>query len=398
MKSFSKLRSPTRAPNVQQINKLIQHIDTQQLSAALLLTQKMLASDPKHSFAWKAQGIIRHQENNLPEAITAFQQAYQHNRQDYEALENLAKLYFLQRDYAKAEQYFHRLIAIDPYDQSAIDHLIECLFSRGAFKESLEFIRSSLQDRLNGQLTNSSKPIHPDCDQAENEKLLWSTLVALAQAGVHAFPTSGTLLELQREGNVRSIDEDLEIGLPYSEMALACTCLKQLGWNEQNTHRRLTNPRSFTHSQSANTLNLSGFALEEGSQNVVSGFWQDGLAWHQQGVTVYPKNFALQQKQLNTGIVWEVVHVDEFLTALYGDWRCTHTDFYRTWCTKNLRSYTEMLQMRTLNCLRQSWSEKQFKKALKLAEQHLSYVPDDHLILRIASVIASVLRSQIVKE
>jgi tetratricopeptide (TPR) repeat protein len=389
MKSFSKLRSQTRAPNVQQINKLVQLIDSNQLSEALLLTQNILEKDPKHSFAWKALGIIQHKENNFANAVDAFEQAYHCNPQDYEALQNLGKLYFLQRDYAKAQHYFQLLISIDPYDQSALENLVECLCSSGSFKASLDFIRTSLQHRLDGLLPSTTRPINQHFDQAENEQLLWTTLAALAQAGVHAFPTSGTLLGLEREGKLLSFDKDFDVGLPFSEMELACACLKQLGWHEPSTHIRFINPRSFTHLQTGMVLDLCGFALEESSKNVVSGFWQEGLHWDQQRVTIYPSNFELKKKYVAAGMVWEVMHVDDFLTSLYGDWRTPDPDFDTVCCAHNLRSYTDMVQMYTLNRLRQTWSQNQFTKALKLAEQHLRYVPQDNLVLNIENVLRS---------
>jgi tetratricopeptide (TPR) repeat protein len=372
---------------VQLINKLVQLIDSNQLSEALLLTQSILQADPKHSFAWKALGIIRHKENNFADAVAAFEQAFQCNPHDYEALQNLGKLYFLQLDYAKAEHYFKLLISINPYDQSAIDNLVECLCSHGGFSTSLGYIRTSLQHRLHGLLPSTTKPINQHFDQAENEQLLWTTLVALAQAGVHAFPTLGTLLGLEREGKLLSFDKDLDVGLPFSEMELACACLRQLGWHEPSTHIRFINPRSFTHTPSGVVLDLCGFGLEEGSQNVVYGFWQEDLPWEQQRVIVFPNNFKLQQSQSKAGMVWAIAYPDDFLTALYGDWRTPDPDFNTICCAKNLRAYTDMVQMYTLNHLRQTWSQSQFKKALRLANQHLFYCPEDVLIQEIKHIL-----------
>jgi tetratricopeptide (TPR) repeat protein len=380
MKSFSKKLYRAKAPNVQQINTLLQLINSDQFSEALVLTQKMLEKDPKHSFAWKALGIIRHNQNNFIDAITAFEQAYQCNHQDYEALQNLGKLYFLQQNYAKAEHYFQLLNSINPYDQSAIDNLIECLCSRGAFNKSLTYIRASLQDRLDGHLPFTTKPIAPAFDHPQNEQLLWTTLAALAGAGIHAFPTAGTLLGLAREGKLLSFDKDLDVGLPYAEMEQACAFLSQHGWSEHQSYIQLNNPRSLTHAQSGMVIDLCGFALEEKSNMVVCGFWHAHLPWDQQRVTVFPNNFKLQQAQSKAGMVWEIAYQDDFLTALYGDWRTPDPDFDTICCAKNLRAYTDMVKVYTLNRLRQTWSLSQFKKALRLANQHLIFCPEDELI------------------
>ena len=368
---------------MQQINKLLQLINANQLPEALVVTQKMIKSAPKDSFAWKALGLIRHKEHNFTEAVAAFQRAYQCNPDDYEALENLGKLYFLQNDYIKAKHFFNLLLELNPYDQNAISNLVEGLSSCGKFKACFTPIRMSLQHRLDGQLTSVISTNNQNFDHPQIENILWTTLVALAKAEVHAFATAGTLLGLEREGKLLSFDKDLDVGLPFAEMEKACATLLQQGWVEVNTHLRLINPRSFKHIQTELVLDLCGFALEHGSQNVVSGFWQAGLAWDQQRVTVYPSNFSLKEKQMDIGTIWEVIHVDDFLSALYGDWRTPDPEFDTVCCAKNLRSYTDMVQMYTLYRIGQTWSKNQLKKTLKLVKQHLHFVPNDPLILKI---------------
>lgn len=383
MKSFSKSNAQSRVPNLQQINKLLQLINANQLPEALVVTQKMIKSAPKDSFAWKALGLIRHKEHNFTEAVAAFQRAYQYNPYDYEALENLGKLHLLQTDFTKAKHYFQLLIDLDPYNENAINNLIECLYNSGEFKASLAPLRMSLQHRLNAELPNSTSRTDQNFNRLQQEQVLWSTLVDLAKASVHAFAIADTLLGLVREGKLLQSSIDLEIGLPIVEMEHACTTLMQLGWIELNSQLRLLNPRSFKQKQTGIVLNLFGFALEPNTQNVVSGFWQKGQAWNQQLALFYPNNFELKKKQIDAGIIWEVIYVDDFLSAVYGDWRTPDPDFDTLCCAKNLRSYTDMVQMFTLNRIRKTWSENQLHKTLKLIDQHLRFIPNDPLILDI---------------
>jgi tetratricopeptide (TPR) repeat protein len=381
MKSFSKMLPQTRAPNVQQINKLIQLIDSNQLSEALLLTQNILEKDPKHSFAWKANGLILHKQNKSFEAISSFEQAIKLNNHDCESIHNIGKIYFEKYDLTSAQTYFQKTLLIDPHNLDALQGLSQCLFGQGKFRENIDLIKSNFKHIIDGNFPIQFKKSPKGFDHPHNEKLMWETLAILAQSGVHAFPIAGTLLGLIREGKLLSFDKDLDFGLPYPEMNQASQCLIENSWVKLPNQTNMLNPRSFMHVKTGMVLDLCGFFKEEPSNKIIGGFWHKHVSWDEQRLTEFPSNFSLKKKQTAIGSIWELAHPEEWLEALYGNWKIPDPDFDTVCFANNLRSYSLMVQTFAMQHLFKTWVHGNFKKALRIAQSHLLHFPEDQIVL-----------------
>src|SRR5690606_29758848 len=152
-------------------------------------------------------------------------------------------------------------------------------------------------------------------------------LAQLADAGVHAFATSGTLLGLVREGHLLPFDKDLDIGLPFAEMRAAIDVLLRSGWQHARAPKGMVNP-VMLHDGQGLSLDLCGFVAEPGSGVALGGFWLKDAPDDWQRITQYPVMQLRQQRCPSGQSVWAVTDPDAWLASLYGpDWHIPDPDF-----------------------------------------------------------------------
>lgn len=172
---------------------------------------------------------------------------------------------FTCEDYEQAQACFNQLIASNPtHDQAwykliqsyLFNHQIEhalaraeqacqifphhavllhlhatCLQQAKLLPAAVKLYRQALSACVDQSLPRPQTQAKPTAsfDSSAHEALLWQTLIQLANAGIYAFATSGTLLGLVREKRLPPFDKDIDIGLPFEQMSAAIDCIEAFG-------------------------------------------------------------------------------------------------------------------------------------------------------------------------
>lgn len=325
-----------------------------------------------------------------------------------------------QQDYVRAKAGFTRLAQIPAFQNQAWLHLCQIELLSGRFNEALsltqqavsrdpqsallqhfyatclqwnkqlpkaiELYRQALESRLAEKTMKRALSPNQTFNQVENEKILWQTLVLLADKGIYAFATAGTLLGLTRDKQLLAGDKDIDIGLPFEQMDAAMLLLLQAGWRENDFSYGLANPRCFKH-PSGLVLDLCGYATDLQTGGVISGMWYAEVSMEWNRITDYP---VPQWIQITTpyGRCFHLGNADEFLTALYGDWRTPCASFDTIIEARNLRGFSLLTQCFAYSRLFSHWQRGQLAKAQKICTLFIQHYPEDALLTRIHCVLA----------
>ncbi|MGY8526637.1 GNAT family N-acetyltransferase [Paracidovorax citrulli] len=283
-------------------------------------------------------------------------------------------------DQEGAAQAWRELLALSPDDGAARFALARASMFGGALREAIGHFRLALEHLLALPLPEP-KQIASSSGIQSHEPLFWRTLHQLYAAGVHAFPCSGTLLGLVREGRVLEFDKDFDVGLPFGEMAQAEACLAANGWRQEPNPMRHVNPRSYRHIDSGVVLDLCGLLDEPDSGKIIGGFWQEGQPWPEQRVVEYPAPMTLRKTASPEGDTWALDQPERWLHALYGNWRERDPDFDTVIAAKNLRSFSPLVQCYALMRLHNHLQSGRLAKARALVSHALRHLPADPLLL-----------------
>ncbi|WP_321276140.1 adenylyltransferase/cytidyltransferase family protein [Thiomicrorhabdus indica] len=222
---------------------------------------------------------------------------------------------------------------------------------------------------------------------------LWQTLQILAQKNIPAFPTSGTLLGLERDGKLLENDKDIDIGLDWLLMEQAIAELEHYGYREVQASYGLMNPRCL-QSPSGMIVDLCGYATEENTGQTVSGLWVKDVPFELNRVTYYPK-IDLETKNSPAGQVWGLKNAKAFLTALYGDdWQTPDSDFDTIVCAKNLKGFAPLTQCYAYSRLYKHLSQNRLGKAKRLTQEILKHHPEDGLTQHLWNQLSSAIHRQ----
>lgn len=208
---------------------------------------------------------------------------------------------------------------------------------------------------------------------------------------MHAFPTSGTLLGLTRDGALLPFDKDVDVGLPFTEMPRAIECLQHHGWREDKHSSGLSNPRSFRHPTGL-VLDLCGFLVDTDSDTTIGGFWIAGVQWEWQRVTEYPP-MNLRRQQRPEGSVWQLEDPEGWLASLYGEaWRTPDPLFDTIVGAANLRAFSPLVEYYAVNNLITHWLAGRPDK-LHATLRHTRYHrPDDPLFAQVQAALQTALQ------
>lgn len=332
------------------------------------------------------------------EAVTAQIAAGQHQAA-WEALKTLARTYpshapvyrlqggILQQagEWELALNCFQQALALDATDIQAQAGAARCLLTLGRLPEARVHFREALRYQCE-QLKQANIPPSPVMfDHQAAERTLWQVLAQLAAAGVQAFPTSGTLLGLTREGQLLPFDKDLDIGLPFTQMDAAAACLEAQGWKRRVHIQGLVNPQEWHHQGVA--LDLCGFMPEPATGRLLSGFWFEGPEHPWSRVTEF-NDFTLQPLDTAYGQVWQPAEPEAILVPLYGpDWRVPDPDFDTVIGAHNLRSGSLLTECYALARTLNTWIMGQHKKTRSLLGHALRHLPDDPLLQQAAVIL-----------
>ena len=290
----------------------------------------------------------------------------------------------------EALEHAARAVALAPEDFEARYAHARALREVGRLEESLEGLREVLQIRVRAPLPVPLPPRPHRPPRPQELRLLWRTLHQFAEAGVHAFPTAGTLLGLVREGGLLPGDKDFDVGLPFAEMERAIACLFANGWKQEEDSYGLANPRTFHFPKVRMALDLCGLARDPVSGVLVSGFWMRGIPVEWNRFTEFPE-LRLRKQDSPEGRVWMPSEPERWLEALYGDWRTPDPTFDTVICAKNLRGFSKLTQYYAFQRIYALWDAASYRKALVIVRVALDRLGEDALLREIEQRLLGVL-------
>lgn len=250
----------------------------------------------------------------------------------------------------------------------------------------------ALNWRLQNQLIDpvSAKPSQHKPQQqplsAEALPLLLKTLVGLKQVGLHAFPTAGTLLGLERTGQLLPNDKDVDIGIDWSQMDAAISHLTAQGWQEERASYGMINPRCFRHPSSL-VLDLCGYATEQTTGETISGLWMSDIPFDWNRITRFPA-IQLIRKQSAFGVIWYPRQPEQLLAALYGsEWQTPDAHFDTIVCAPNLLNDSWLYYCQAYARLYNAWQQKRYPKMQAMLQVLTRFRPKDTLLHQLTGFV-----------
>ena len=362
----------------------------QRTDEAIASFRQALPLAPRNARLHADLGLLLSKHKHTAEAIPLLERALELDPDQVQVLVKLGEIHNQQEDSERAETLVARALQLAPQSTSAQLVMGVIRHHQVRLPEALEHYRQALALRLQQPITQTPKAPRSDFNKPQVEQLLWDTLAALCQAGVHAFAAYGTLLGLTREGGLLPFDKDIDFGLPHCEMERATHCLLRRGWVEPVGSHRLTNPKAFYHPLHKVSLDLSGFVVD-GDGNTCTGFWvKDGpREWHRQ--TRYP-TLHLDKGQAPDGRpLWQLRDADTWLTAVYGDWRTPDAQFDTVIAARNLCGFALLTECYAVSRIYSHIESGHLHKARALAGHALVHRPDDSLLLQARAALDAVL-------
>lgn len=333
-------------------NQAMTLIASGQHQAAWRQLQTLAEAHPQHAPIYRLQGGILQQSGQWDAALVTFRQA----------------------------------LDLAPEDSQAHTGAARCLLRQGALPAALAHFRAALHCQCQQPKQATAPPAPPPFDTDAAEVTLWRVLALLAQAGVHAFPTSGTLLGLVREGRLLPFDKDLDIGLPFGEMDKAASCLEAAGWRRVEHMAGLVTPTEW-HGHGL-ALDLCGFSPDPTNGKVISGFWYEDPNHPWSRVTEFPE-LQLRAAQRAEGSYWELADPETVLVSLYGkDWRVPDPDFDTVLAARNMRGCSLVTQCYAFARIYSTWLLGRTAKTRALVRYTLAHLPEDELLLEVVRVLA----------
>lgn len=292
---------------------------------------------------------------------------------------------FITQRYAQALECYFKALALAPDNAHILADTGSTLHMLGRFAPAHTYLRAALTWQLHAPrviASSTAPPSLPFHDLQAAEQCLWQVLAGLAQAGIHAFATSGVLLGLVRQGGLLPFDKDLDIGIPANEARAAMEWLQQRGWRRTATPKGMTAP-IMLHNAQGLALDLCLFRVEANTGQTIGGFWFNGVPEGWQRITCYPM-LELHTTASPCGPVWTLREPERWLEALYGpDWRIPDPNFDTIISAHNMRGFSLITQCYALSRLYGHWLNRRYGKALSIARACVRQLPNDFLLQHI---------------
>lgn len=352
-----------------------------QYNKAIKRLERAAQLQPMRADVKRKLGVWLAEQKQLEAAVRHLKAALALTPNDIGTLVALARVHQDMQQVDLARHCLQKALAQAPNSPDALVGMGNLQHKQGQLKEAVSLYRKSLQARLTQPSQNTNIAPQHNFDARQAEPLLWQTLSQLAGAGIHAFACFGTLLGLTRQGQLLPHDHDIDIGLPYCELAAAGECLEDHGWIKVFIPGFI-NTLSYLHPPTNISVDLSGF-VADASGNTFEGIWLDSLpstAWR---ITCFPPLKLEKSTSPDGAPIWSLQEPRRWLKALYDDWETPDADFDTIVCAYNLCGMALLTQCYTYLRISNQWGIGQLSKALKLVGSARKHRPHDQLLEKI---------------
>jgi len=372
-------RALTLTPNYAQAhsNLGIAFFECDRFKDAISSYKKAIAIDQNFAEAINNLGNVHKKLHQLNEALACFTEAAtrlpnfaiaHYNRA--EILQELGRLNESLLSYQSA-------ISIKPLYPEAFFNLGFVQARLGLLDLAVGSVQKALEQKLFGpdQALPANTQKHQRTDYETNEHHLWSSLGFLAEAGIKAFPCSGTLLGLIREKRLLPWDKDIDIGVPFEQFQAAVNCLVQKHWMPRPNNLRITNKLGLNHPSENVVIDLTGFKSDPKKRLTIGGFWQDNQRPEWQRITIHPE-ICLEKLTRNGNTVYMLSNSEEWLNATYGDWRTPDPHWDSVIAARNLKGFSLLTHYYALNRLWTYFIDGKISMALSIAHRLEQSLPE----------------------
>ncbi|HEY8360077.1 MAG TPA: hypothetical protein VIL30_21690 [Ramlibacter sp.] len=199
-------------------------------------------------------------------------------------------------------------------------------------------------------------------------RLMWQLLARLKAEQCHVFPYAGTLLGLERDGQLLPADKDIDLGVWLEDFALAGRLLQGFGLQRATDVPPFGNMGTWVEPASGLSVDLFGLLRDPVRERVQGGVWLYGRPPEWQRVVVLPP-FELAERAGPSGPVWWPDPVDAILKASYGDWHTAKPEWDTRVSNRAVQDLNLSWHCWALKSLCDRWLTGDLASTLRLLEQ-----------------------------
>lgn len=299
----------------------------------------------------------------------------------------LGSLHLKPGNLARATPYYHKALEISPQNPNCYLGMGSLNQRKGDLPLAVENYRKAIELQLKQPIVDTELEKKDDFKIKDAEKLLWDTLALFEENGLHVFMAFGSLLGIERNGELLLHDKDVDVGLPFSEMNRAIRFLQHHGWQEVNNSFGYISPRAVVHKETGFSLDLFGFLIDEQSKKALCLGAVMPATPKEWNIIWEFDRIELEKKLTPDGTnkVWALKDPTVWLDTIYGDWHTPDKNFDTMASAKNLRSFSLMTKCFVYSRIFEQWTKNHIPRALSLTRAALAHEPNDALIKRVLS-------------
>ncbi len=213
-------------------------------------------------------------------------------------------------------------------------------------------------------------------DEATARQLVFELLARLKSADCHVFPYAGTLLGLERNGQLLPADKDADLAVWLEDFSLAGRLLQGLGLQRATDVPPFGNMATFVEPRTGYSVDLFGLRRDPSQRRTEGGAWLYGKPASYQRVLVLPW-LELADRQTPAGGAWWPADADLLLRTLYGDWRTPQPEWDSLVSNRSLQAVNLHWHCFAMKNLAQVWLSGDLPRTGRLLDQILARVAGD---------------------
>jgi hypothetical protein len=243
-----------------------------------------------------------------------------------------------------------------------------------------------------GFVPRHERPPHPPWNEPRTRELVWGLLARFKAAGCHVFPYAGTLLGLERSGQLLPNDKDADLAVWLEDYGLAARLLQQWGLQRASDVPPFDNMATFVAPASGDSVDLFGLRRDPVRQCVEGGLWLHGRPPSHQRVLQLPW-FTLVARGTPAGEAWWPGDADAVLGGLYGDWRTPRPEWDSQVSNPSVRDLNLSWHCWAFKSLCSCWLTGDLAKTGRLMDQVGARIGDDPRLRQWRDALDAALRT-----